>query len=380
MENKSFLIIGGGIAGLTAAIALQQLGLDVQVYERFSEIRPAGAGIMIAPNALQALERLGLEKAVQKQGYISSRGIAILNEQGTVLSELPTRTQQYSTVSIHRAELHHILLSALRPGTVIFGKTYLDSKQDGGRVTVTFTDQSKATGDYILAADGIHSGVRGKLFPSVKLRYSGYTCWRGIAPCWPESGKNSLFTETWGTEGRFGVIPLSNERTYWYALMNGPAGDSRYAEYGTKDIIKIFGGYHAPVSKVLSRTPDGKLIHNDIFDFETPEQLVFGRTLLIGDAGHAITPNLGQGACQAIEDALELTRSLKQHSSVESAFRAFEMIRIKRMKAISQQSFTVGKIAQLENPFLCGLRNSVMRLIPPSIQRKQLNSLYNVDF
>ncbi|AYB36879.1 FAD-dependent monooxygenase [Brevibacillus laterosporus] len=380
MKNKSFLIIGGGIAGLTAAIALQQLGLDVKVYERFPEIRPAGAGIMIAPNALKALARVGLDKAVQNQGYVSPRGIAILNKQGAVLSEISTSTQQYTTVSIHRAELHQILLSALRPGTVIFGKACSDCRQDNEGVTVTFADQSEASGDYLLAADGIHSAVRKKLFPSIKLRYSGYTCWRGIAPCWPNSDENSQFTESWAAQGRFGVIPLANERTYWYALVNGPSGDRRYAEYRIKDISQIFEGYHSPVVQVLSKTPDEKMIHNDIFDLETPEQFVSGRTLLLGDAGHAITPNLGQGACQAIEDALELARCFIQHSSVELAYQAFEMRRIKRTRAISQISLKVGKIAQLENPFLCGLRNSVMRLTPSSLQNKQMKDLFNVEF
>ncbi|RFB33974.1 FAD-dependent monooxygenase [Brevibacillus sp. VP] len=380
MKNKSFLIIGGGIAGLTAAIALQQLGLDVKVYERFPEIRPAGAGIMIAPNALKALARVGLDKAVQKQGYVSPRGIAILNKQGNVLSEISTSTQQYTTVSIHRAELHQILLSALRPGTVIFGKACADCRQDNEGVTVTFADQSEASGEYLLAADGIHSAVRKKLFPSIKLRYSGYTCWRGIAPCWLDSGENSEFTETWAAQGRFGVIPLANERTYWYALVNGPSGDRRYAEYRIKDISQIFEGYHSPVAQVLSKTPDDKVIHNDIYDLEAPEQFVSGRTLLLGDAGHAITPNLGQGACQAIEDALELARCFIQHSSVELAYQAFEMRRIKRTRAISQISLQVGKIAQLENPFLCGLRNSVMRLTPSSLQNKQMKDLFNVEF
>ncbi|MCR8995541.1 NAD(P)-binding protein [Brevibacillus sp. 7WMA2] len=380
MKNKSFLIIGGGIAGLTAAIALQQLGLDVKVYERFPEIRPAGAGIMIAPNALRALARLGLDKAVQKQGYVSPRGIAILNKQGSVLSEISTSSQQYSTVSIHRAELHQILLSALRPGTVILGKACSDTKQDEDGVTVTFADQTEVSGDYLLAADGIHSVVRKKLFPSIKLRYSGYTCWRGVAPCWPDSGEDSQFTETWAAQGRFGVIPLTNERTYWYALVNGPSGDKRYAEYRIKDIIQIFEGYHSPVAQVLSRTPDDKMIHNDIFDLETPEQFISGRSLLLGDAGHAITPNLGQGACQAIEDALELARCFIQHSTVELAYRAFEMRRIERVRAISQLSLKVGKIAQLDSPLLCGLRNSVMRLTPASLQNKQVSNLFHVEF
>ncbi|CAN7529706.1 FAD-dependent monooxygenase [Paenibacillus sp. LjRoot153] len=380
MLDGTFLIVGGGIAGLTAAVALQQSALDVRVYERFSEFRTAGAGLLLAPNALNALEQLGLGQIVQEQGNTSPSGVTILNEQGNVLSGLSANGNRYSIVSIHRADLHRILLSALRPGTIIFGKSFVDIRQDEGRVTAIFADKSTATGDYLLAADGIHSAIRGKLFPSIKLRYAGYTCWRGVAECWPESGRNDWFTETWGHKGRFGVVPLPNKQTYWYALLNGSPQDSRFTDYRIRDLLATFGDYHSPVSQILSSTPDDKMIHNDIFDFAPIQRFSAGRTLLIGDAAHAATPNLGQGACQAIEDAVELVRCLKRNPSVESAFSTFELLRSRRTATISKRSLMIGKIAQIDHQMLCRLRNVMMRLTPLSFQRSQLKFLYDVDF
>lgn len=380
MTKRTFLIVGGGIAGLTTAIALQQIGEEVQVYERFPAVLPAGSGLTIAPNALKALERIGLANEIIQQGQICRSGMSILSEKGTLLSELNDLDYGFPMISIHRAQLHRILLNALKPGTVILGKACLNITYEPSKVIVTFEDQSKAIGDYLLAADGIHSVIRKQLFTDQELRYAGYTCWRGVADCWPETQQPDRFTETWGPQGRFGVIPLPDEKTYWYALLNGAAKSRLFANYRLKELLAIFGTYHAPIKQILSSTTDDMVIHNDIYDIAPLPRLTDGRTLLLGDAAHAITPNLGQGACQAIEDGIELARCLQQHLYAQSAFSHFEKIRTKRTSIISMRSLSMGKLAQLENPLLCCLRNGLMRLVPPSIQTKQLDLLYDVNF
>ncbi|MGF7047749.1 2-polyprenyl-6-methoxyphenol hydroxylase-like FAD-dependent oxidoreductase [Paenibacillus sp. DS2015] len=380
MLDKTFLIVGGGIAGLTAAVALQQCGINVHVYERFLEFRDVGSGLTLAPNAMKALEYIGLSQIVKEQSKTSPSGFAILNEQGTVLSELSANGQGSSIVSIHRADLHRILLSALRPETLIFGKSLVDLRQSEEAVTAIFADGSEVTGDYLLSADGIHSIIRNKLFPSVELRYAGYSCWRGVADCWPDSGRDDRFTETWGYKGRFGIVPLPNKQTYWFAVLNGTPRDRKFNEYQIQDLLDIFGDYHSPVSQILSSTPDDKISYKDIYDIAPIKKFIAGRTLLIGDAAHASTPNLGQGACQAIEDAIEIVRCLKQNSSIKSAFRAFELLRGKRTAAITNQSLMMGKIAQMDQRMLCYLRNMMMRLTPHSVQRNAMRFLYDVDF
>lgn len=373
------LIIGGGIAGLTAAVAMQQLGFDVRVYERHSEVRPVGAGIMVAPNALQALDVLGLAHAVQARGR-RNNNLMILDRQGRTLSKIAASWQGRSIVTIHRADLHQILLDALKPGTLILGKSCLRVEQDGKRVTAIFADGSTDSGDLLVAADGIHSPIRTQLFPDIKPRYAGYTCWRGIAHNVSGQGICEWPTETWGGSGRFGIVPLPDDRIYWYALLNGPAEDSAFAQYKVHDLSEKFADFHSPVSQVLAAMTDEQLIRNDIYDLPPLSRFASGRVLLIGDAAHAVTPNLGQGACQAIEDGVMLMRCVAQQPSIEAAFRSFELLRKQRVAMIAKRSLYIGKLAQLDRPLLCRLRDGVMRMIPDSMQRNQMTSLYKVDF
>ncbi|MFD2170875.1 FAD-dependent monooxygenase [Tumebacillus lipolyticus] len=373
------LIIGGGIAGLTAAVAMQQLGFDVRVYERYAEVRPVGAGIMVAPNALQALDVLGLAHAVQTRGR-RNNSMMILDRQGRTLSKIAASWQGRSIVTIHRADLHQILLDALKPGTLILGKSCLRVEQDGKRVTAIFADGSTDSGDLLVAADGIHSPIRTQLFPDIKPRYAGYTCWRGIAHNVSAQGICEWPTETWGGSGRFGIVPLPDDRIYWYALLNGPAEDSAFAQYKVRDLSEKFSGFHSPVSQVLAAMTDEQLIRNDIYDLPPLSRFASGRVLLIGDAAHAVTPNLGQGACQAIEDGVMLMKCVAQQPSIEAAFRSFELLRKQRVAMIAKRSLYIGKLAQLDRPLLCRLRDGMMRMIPDSMQRNQMTSLYKVDF
>ncbi|WP_235550020.1 FAD-dependent monooxygenase [Paenibacillus sp. Soil766] len=196
MSKRTFMIVGGGIAGITAAIALQQSGEDVKVYERFPEVRMAGAGITIAPNALKALEQLGLAKIIIDNGQVSRGGMAILNEKGAVLSELRELHYEYPMISIHRADLHRILLGALHPETVEMGKELQNVRYEQNKIVLSFMGQTTASGDFLIAADGIHSPVRKQLFDDAPLRYAGYTCWRGIADRWNSQQQPNRFTET----------------------------------------------------------------------------------------------------------------------------------------------------------------------------------------
>ncbi|WP_235550021.1 FAD-dependent monooxygenase [Paenibacillus sp. Soil766] len=153
-----------------------------------------------------------------------------------------------------------------------------------------------------------------------------------------------------------------------------------YQHFQISDLIAKFGNFHALTLEILSATTDSNVIHSDINDIRPLTRFTDGRSLLIGDAAHAITPNLGQGACQAIEDGVELARCLQKHSGIPRAFHHFEQLRRQRTHQISKRSLAIGKLAQLENPFLCGLRNLMMRVAPTSMQMKQLESLYNVNF
>lgn len=373
--SQTILIIGGGIAGLCSAIALQQIGMKVKVYERSAGPAAAGAGIIIAPNALQALEPYRISDEIIRQG-IPSSGFHLLSDRGRPITQLTVPSDYGRLHSIHRRDLHRILLSALPPGTLEWGKSFSRLEQQGNHVRVTFSDGSHAVGDLVVAADGIHSNVRKRLFPKDSYRYAGYTCWRGVVSANGLPGLSNRFIETWGTKGRFGLVPLPKNNVYWYALINARQSDPRIAKYSAKDLHRLFQNYHDPIPSLLLKTSSDDIIHRDIVDIAPMDRFYSDRVVFIGDAAHAITPNMGQGACQAIEDARILAECLRIQSNYQGAFANYDARRRKRIEQISNQSWKIGKMAQSESFLFTSVRNRLMKYAPKRIVRNQARRLY----
>lgn len=377
-----FLIIGGGIGGLTTAIALQRLGISVSVYEREAQLKGLGAGLVIAANAMKALKQIGIAKAVEAIGYPIGPA-SIRNTQGAFLtrSDLDTLTNSATlrSYAVHRADLHQMLLSLLEPDTLVEGKECASVEQNDVGVRVRFTDGTLATGTYLIGADGIHSAVRRSVFPEAVLRYSGYTCWRGVITMDPAAHQGLGFSETWGRNGRFGIVPLTQNRVYFFATKNAPAQDSQMANWGIQDLRENFKTYHAPIPDLITQTQESDLLWNDIVDIAPLKQFAYGRILLQGDAAHATTPNLGQGACMAIEDAAVLQNCLQKEPDPLRAFQRFEQHRLPRTTRIVNNSWQFGKLSQTENRLIAGLRNLAVRLTPNSVNERQFKWLYEVD-
>ncbi len=375
-----FTIIGGGIAGLTTAIALKRIGIDAVVVEATPEFRPVGAGLSLAANAMQAFRELGIADAVIAAGR-KIDALTILDQKGNVINR--TNTEQVnakygiSNFSIHRAALHDVLYSLLPPGSITRGKRSCDIEEVGDGYCVFFEDGSSILTNHLIVAEGIHSPIRNKILPASKLRYAGYTCWRGIVK---NEKQITTVSETWGTGGRFGIVPLANEQIYWFATKNVKEPGSKLKEFKRSDLAYNFRDYHEPVVDLINATPQEHIIWNDIFDLEPISNYAFGNLVLIGDAAHATTPNLGQGACMAIEDAVVLANCLKKHSNVPDAFRSFQEKRLKRTHEIVKGSWRLGKMAQIENAFLSKARNLLFRMIPQSVYEKQIDDLFNVNF
>lgn len=232
--------------------------------------------------------------------------------------------------------------------------------------------------DFLIVADGIHSVIRTQLLPEADPRYAGYTCWRAVI----ENKDLDIIqsSETWGRKGRFGIAPLANGLLYWFACINAPAKDPRMKEFTVTDLKKVFKDYHHPIPQILDNTSDSQLLWNDILDLPPIQRYAFDRILLLGDAGHATTPNMGQGACQAIEDAVILAEEMEKAINAQAAFQAFEKRRLKRTHYITNTSWQVGKVAQLENPFLCTIRNFAFRNLPKKFNDKQLERVLETDF
>lgn len=372
--DSTFAIIGGGIAGLTAAIALKRIGIRVPVFEAAPALEPVGAGITLAYNALKALRQIGIYDEIISAGHLFNR-MTILDEQGEIINRMDTsQINGANNLAIHRADLHYKLLKQLDPATIVTGKRTAGIREFPGSYEVEFEDSSRIKTKNLIVAEGIHSVIRNKLMPEARLRYAGYTCWRGIAD-------NNLGirepSETWGPNGRFGMVPVGDERVYWFACKKAPENSLQMKDFGADDLYQNFKNYHEPIGKLIRSTPPDQIIWNDIKDLKPLNRYAFDNLVLIGDAAHATTPNMGQGACQAIEDAVVLAEYLRQNSLPKEAFQCFERKRMKRTQAIVKQSWAMGKMAQWESPTLGQIRNFIFRMLPQRFYRWQLEQIYD---
>ncbi|MBK7869997.1 MAG: FAD-dependent monooxygenase [Saprospiraceae bacterium] len=377
-----YTIIGGGIAGLTVAIALKKIGIHAQVFESAATIKPVGAGLMLAANAIKAYQKLGIADKIIARGRLLP-SFSILDQRGRTITTANTESigKKYGlhNFAIHRAELHEALLEELDPTQIILNKKVTGFNHlNDNKINIHFADSSNHSTEILIVADGIRSTVRQQLLPNSKIRYAGYTCWRAVIdnPDLPLHGAS----ETWGKNGRFGIVPLADDKIYWFAVINAPQNNSTHRDYKAKDMLRIFEHFHQPIPAILEHTKDSDLIWNDIIDLKPIQQYAFGNIVLIGDAAHATTPNMGQGACQAIEDAVILADELAKHDQPANAFVAFEKRRMPRTHFIVNTSWNLGKIAQCNNPVLIPLRNALFRLIPKRMNEKQMKTFLEVDF
>lgn len=381
-----FIISGGGICGLTMAIVLQKKGYEVEIYEAAPTIKAVGAGLVLSTNAIKALQAIGIaDEILAKAHLLDNFDIALANGEKLMKTNAKKLSAKYNAIgnaTIHRAELHQVLQKLLTDKVVFHtNKRAKTTEQDTNGVILKFTDGTMAKGDYLIACDGINSPIRKQLLPQALPRYAGYTCWRSVVQHSAKQFSTKQATETWGKNGRFGVVPLTNNRIYWFACINTTtAKDEKMKAFKVADLQAVFKNYHQPIPELLALTKAEDLLWNDIEDIKPIKQFAFDRILLAGDAAHATTPNMGQGACQAIEDAAVLNTCLSKGKAVPITFKNFEKLRIPRTTKIVNTSWTLGKAAQMTNPLLTTFRNFALKMTPQSVNEKQMDFLFDVRF
>ena len=362
-RNERVLIVGGGIAGLALATGLRRLGLAPIVVEQAPQFGAVGAGIVLNANAMAMMDRLGLADAACDAGRRLSTG-EVTDARGRCLSRLDfgeLTADLGPTITIHRAALHEVLLSSCHDLELHSGTTVEHLMDRGDVVEVKLSNGTAAEFDWVIGADGLRSRTRSQVFGETAPVYSGYTCWRFVVDCPP--GLDHM-QEMWGRGLRFGLVPLAENRVYGFTCANMPAGTEDPEEGRVDRFRSRFGGFGGFVPAALEQiTKPEQLIHNDLADL--PKHPWFkGRVLLIGDAGHATTPNMGQGAGMAIEDAAVLCEMLSGGESWTDVLPAFAARREPRVRFIVDQSRRIGQIGQLENAVLASLRNWMMWATP----------------
>jgi 2-polyprenyl-6-methoxyphenol hydroxylase-like FAD-dependent oxidoreductase len=375
-------IAGAGIGGLTLAIALRRRGVPVTVLERASEIRPVGAGLGLGPNAIAALSRLGLADAIVRAGAAIGRS-AILDAQGRALgSEMDVdrmaREVGAPLVALHRRRLHEALLEALGPGIVRRGFTVAGFERRSGRVVVTGSTGECLESDLLVGADGLQSAVRTQVIGDGAPRYAGYTSWRGVTLAGSVQPPSRM-TESWGHGERFGIVDIGFGEIYWFAVANAPPGGADTGVH--QELLARFARWHEPIAAIIAATPADRIVRTDISDRDPIERWHDGSVVLLGDAAHPMTPNLGQGAGQAIEDAVVLDMCLSAENSIEAALNRYEARRVPRANSIVLASRRVGVVGQWQHPLAVSVRNVGMRLTPSSVALAQARKLMHVvDF
>ena len=369
-------IIGAGIGGLTTAIALEQKGIKIRIFERAEQIKPVGAGIILASNAMQVYEKLGLRKIIEENG----NPISLMNITNSKLKPLSKIDLSYfeqkhniKNIAIHRGKLQQILIDRLNTKIELKHKLIsIDKKANA--YSLKFENGKQIQSSTILGADGLNSIVRQNILPNNSIRNANQICWRGITDFnLPIKFRNEL-NEAWGKSERFGFVQIAENKVYWYALKSFKKNKN---EFSINNLEQYFIDYNSVIKDIIKSTKKEQINTAEISDLKPTNIWHKENVCLIGDSAHATTPNMGQGACQAIEDAFVLSECIDKYE-IAKAFTEYQKLRLPKAHKIAKASWLVGKMAHLKNPILISLRNQMLRLTPSSVNRKQNEQIFQL--
>ncbi|MFF5174625.1 FAD-dependent monooxygenase [Micromonospora sp. NPDC000089] len=369
------VVVGGGIGGLAAALALHRTGWRVTVLERAPQARELGTGITLMANALRGLDALGIGAAVRAQGRTEAPG-GLRTRRGRWLSRVDaaemTRLLGTTALGVHRTTLHGVLRAALPAGTLHTSAEATDVTSGPDRAVVSYRrhgEPAELSADLVVAADGLRSVLRARLWPDIPAPvYAGATTWRA-AIRWTDPLPTAV---SWGRAAEFGMVPLGPGQVYWYAAITAAPGGRAPDELA--EVRARFGDWHHPIPALLAATRPDEVLRHDLHHLATPLPCyVTGRVALLGDAAHAMTPYLGQGACQAIEDAVTLgVVCAGGAGGLDTALARYDRERRPRSQEVARASDRIGRFGQrLRNPVAVALRDTMVRLTPSAVALRQ---------
>jgi 2-polyprenyl-6-methoxyphenol hydroxylase-like FAD-dependent oxidoreductase len=351
--RRRAIVVGGGIGGLTAAVALRSADLEVVVLERAPVISEVAAGISLWPNALNVLGRLDLADAIDAVAAVQSEGELRTWRGRRSAGALLTRTTKRHSeplLALHRASLRTALRGALDRGVLQLSADCTGVDQDPKRLSVTLADGRSVEGHVVIGADGLRSTVRSVAFGDEALRYSGFTIWRGIVPLDDTLGSRLHPAESWGRRALFGVTRLRGSQAFWYATVRADENGCESTAEEKAMLLRRFAYWHDPIPELIEATPAEAIIRTSLYDRPPLRRWATGRIALLGDAARGMLPNLAQGACQAIEDAAVLADALCASSDVGPALAAYDCHRRQRAVKPAGRPLRLSRVAHLRDP------------------------------
>lgn len=366
MIDARILVVGGGVAGLAATRTLASAGFAVEVVEREPAWDGAGTGIYLPGNASRALRRLGLEQAVLERGIVIARQ-RVSDHRGRLLVEVDLAELWNSVgpcLALHRADLHAVLLDGARDVPIRMGVDVRRLREQGEAVAVDFGDGTAGEFDLVIGADGIRSAVRRLAFGDDATALPvGQVGWRFVTACPPAITSWSVML---GHRTAFLMIPIGNGRVYCYCDVVSRSGTGQH-----EDLDGLFSSFAEPAPRLIASLPDPALAHRSTIEEVALDAWVRGRVVLIGDAAHATSPNMAEGAAMALEDALVLAECLQRSDAVPAALAAFEARRRPRTDWVRAQTHRRDRTRYLPT----AIRNAVLRAFGQRIFRSNYRPL-----
>ena len=372
------VIVGGGIGGLAAGIALRRMGINAHVYEAANPIREIRAGVTLWPNAIRALDWLGIGNPVREAAFGQSQA-SLRTPEGKLLLTLDyerlARKFGESVVGIHRSDLRRILVRGFPRHALHLGATFTGFETTSHGIVAHLASGKEIRADAVVGADGVRSPMRSRLSGRNPLKYAGYTAWQGATDF------NHLLADpgaTWGRGMRFVRVPLSRGRVHWMATLNCKQGER--SPGGEKaELLRLFKDWHDPIPSLIAATPRTKIHRADAFFLDPLPTWGDGPATLLGDAAHPITPDLGMGICQVLEDVVVLAQSFKGNRDPASVFRKYEQARMPRTAAVSRMARRVARIGQREMSMAVMLRNWLVARIPGGTHLQPIEKILEGD-
>ncbi|RLU80665.1 FAD-dependent monooxygenase [Streptomyces griseocarneus] len=371
-QGRKAIVVGAGIGGLAAAVSLRKAGLDVEVYERASELKAAGSGLSVMSNALAALDTIGVDLGLEKRGAVLEQ-YHVRTARGRLIREFPfpeiIDRIGVPSVLITRSDLQQALLEAAEGIPIELGVTAkgFEAHEDGGGVTVRFEDGREAHGDVLIGADGFNSVVRRQLVgPGEPSKDSGYIVWLAIVPFEHPRFTPGSVTHYWGSGKRFGLVDMGGGRLYWWGTRNMPAERSRNWRGGKSEILRSYAGWADEVQKAIRETPEESIIAVPSRDRPFLERWGKGPVTLLGDAAHPMLTSLGQGSGMAMEDAAVLAKVLGSADDLTRGLRRYEDERRERARGMVAASRGISDFEQSEDPIRRPIRDAYFKFLPAS--------------